>query len=118
MIMQVIVSAPTFDPNGVEKINPLGTSEMSGISRRVNRVATLDGGAVANDAGHWAADRTFRLRWRITGRTQIENLRRMVKIYPRLTVSTQDGVFSAAPESINNEGGAGDLVLLVMEQLS
>lgn len=116
--MRVIISAPTFDPAGVEQITPLASSELGAISRRVNRVATLDGGAVVNDTGHWAADRTFRIRWRITGERQLQSLRRMVRTYPRLIISTRDGTFSAAPQSINHSDGAGDLVLLVMEQLS
>lgn len=116
--MRVIISAPTFDIEGNEQINPLATSELGQITRRVNRVATLDGGAVVNDAGYWAADRTLRVRWRITSKRQLENIRRMVKTYPRLIVSTQDGTFSAAPQSINNDEGDGDMILLVMEQLS
>ena len=113
--MNVSITAPLFDPDGHLRINALPDSEMDTLTRRVNRVATLDGGATANDAGHSPADRDFRLRWR-PSLDELRQAQRMVRLYPRLTVCNKEGVFSAIPSEITMRDGIADLSLLVMEQ--
>ena len=115
--MRVQLSSLTFDLQGHVVLDALGGSEVDALSRRVSRVATLDGGAVLNDFGHSDADRTLRLRWR-PGRAVDEVVRRMVRLYGRLRVALPDGLFVAAPQGVAREGGDWVLVLLVLERLT
>ena len=110
------LSAPLFDPDGAITINESPASEITGISRRMNRIKTLDGGVAVNDRGHSPGDRDFRIRWR--PRTEVEYMavQRLVRLYPRLNVSTREGVFTVAPQSIDIRSGEATLTLLVLEQ--
>ena len=47
----VTISAITFDPSGVVTIKALPSSDYGTTARRMNRIATLDGGSVTNDFG-------------------------------------------------------------------
>lgn len=116
--MIISIATPQFDPEGWMTINPLPSTDLGSITRRVNRSQTLDGGAVVNDTGYWAQDRTFRIRWRIRGKEELDQIRRLVQTYPQLIVSTQEGCFTAAPAQIKNEDGVADLTLLVMDERS
>jgi len=56
--MRVVLSALTFDPLGVVALDVDPAQVFGDIRRRMNRVATLDGGAVFNDFGYSEADRS------------------------------------------------------------
>ena len=112
------LSAPLYDPAGSLRIDEMAASEINDLARRVNRIRTLDGGVSVNDTGHVAGDRNFRLRWRVPSAAQYEAVQRLVRLYPRLTVTTREGVFIAAPESVRMRDGQGDLQLLVLEQIT
>lgn len=114
----VILSAIPFDPAGHARINALATSDMAGASRRLNRVQTLDGGVAINDGGYTPADATWTIRWRPDGSTEFDAVSRMVRLYARLRVITESGVFTAAPESIGLRNGEATLTLLILEQLT
>ena len=114
----IAITSINFDPDGHIVLRELASSDLGGVSRRVNRVATLDGGAAINDGGYTAADRTFRIDWAITSAAQFAAVQRMVRVYPRLRVHTADGVFVAAPESVNEQNGEGQITLLVLEELT
>ncbi|WP_027853854.1 hypothetical protein [Marinobacterium litorale] len=113
----ITITSPTFDPLGIESVDPIIDSSLQDISRRANRIQTLDGGATANDAGFSHADRTLAVVFPYTD-TQFENLSRMVRLYPRLIVSTQEGVFNAIPERLQRRQTNATLTLLIMEKLS
>jgi adenylylsulfate kinase-like enzyme len=57
------VSSTVWDAQGYIEIYALDSQTVGDLRRRGNRVATLDGGAVINDAGFSDADRTFEIRW-------------------------------------------------------
>ena len=65
---------------------------------------------------HAPGDRDFRIRWRPKSEAEYMAAQRMVRLYPRLTVSTREGVFVAAPEKIDIRSGEATLTLLVLEQ--
>ena len=112
----IFLSAPLFDPAGAIAIRENENSELKGIDRRMNRIKTLDGGVAVNDSGHSPGDRDFRIRWRPKSEAEYMAAQRMVRLYPRLTVSTREGVFIAAPEKIDIRSGEATLTLLVLEQ--
>lgn len=112
----VSLSAPTFDLDGHVRLLPAPESDTATVTRRVNRTATLDGGAAINDFGSSDADRTLSLAWPPHAATDA-CVARMVRLYPRLVVSMADGVYSAAPESFRPGPRESRLVLLVIERL-
>lgn len=115
--MIISICAPSFDPFGAVSFAVDADTDTRAISRRVNRAKTLDGQAVANDAGYTAADRTFSIVTKAeSGR--YESLERLLKLYPRVIISTPDGVFSAIPQTLTQRGSVIRFVLLVMEAIS
>ena len=118
---RLIILAPTvFDWTGDIALDALESSSLSDISRRSNRIATLDGGAVFNDTGHSAADRIFRIAWDIESPEQWAAVARLVRLYPLITVSSREGVFSANPQSLERDEkeNRGRLRLLIYQQLN
>jgi hypothetical protein len=112
------LSAPTFDLSGYVEIDVLPEASFTDAPRRVNRVKTLDGGAVINDGGFSDADRTITLRWRPTSETQESAVERMLRLYSLITVSVRAGVFEAAPELYSPGPNESTLRLLVLSKLS
>ena len=110
------LSALLYDPLGHVAIQALQSSEINDIERRVNRAKTLDGGVTINDGGYSAGDRTFRVRWRVGNEAELRKVQRLVRTYALLTISSREGVFIAAPQSVRERNGVGDLTLLIKEQ--
>lgn len=116
--MKHYVSATTFDPVGHIEVNAIDGQDAGPTSRRVNRIATLDGGAAFNDFGVSDADRTIELRWKTTERATGEGVDRLLRLYQRVHVSTPAGFFLAAPETYTPGVAESRLRLLVVERLS
>lgn len=116
--MLIHLSAPEFDIDGSVSIDVLPSSEFGDTTRRVNRTATLDGGAAVNDYGYSEADRTIKLRWKVYSREQEAQVVRLVQLYGELRISTHEGLFRAAPETYRNTALESSLSLLVMEKLT
>lgn len=112
------ISTPTWDPLGHVLVDALPTQTDGETRRRVNRVATLDGGAVVNDAGYSEADRTIDLQWAALERAREAAIERLVRFYPRLQLATPGGVYLAAVESYRPGGAESALRLLVLSKLS
>jgi hypothetical protein len=112
-----VLSTEAYDPLAPIEIDILSSSELGETSRRVNRVATLDGGAVFNDFGQTDADRTITLRWAPVSTTHESAIKRLVRLYTKIVVATEDGVFLAAPESYTPGEGESRLRLLVDRRL-
>jgi hypothetical protein len=93
-------------------------SSLGNTTRRVTRIATLDGGAALNDFGHSYADRTVTLRWEPTSPQQLQNLERMVRLYSKLLLAKDDGLFLVAPRALITENQIYELELLMLEKLS
>lgn len=116
--MRVHLTTMTFDPLGVVVLDLLaGDTDWGEVTRRANRVATLDGGVVVNDFGHAAADMTFVLRW-APGRDGVVAVERLVELYGRLRLACYKGVFLVVPQGVKVEPGKAALTLLVVEKLA
>jgi len=115
--MLAVLSSIEFDPLGVVQIDVLPSAVQPERRRRMNRIATLDGGAVTNDAGYSDADLTIDLRWHPVQITD-EAVDRMARLYSRVNVSTRDGAFLTAIESFLPGADESTMRLLVLERLS
>jgi hypothetical protein len=116
--MQAHLSTTTFDFDGHITLDLLGNeSDLGETTRRVTRVATLDGSAAVNDFGHSYADRTLRLRWQPEDEAQAEAVNRLVRLYNRLQVSVDGRMYLTAPQGLVRTENYHELALLVVERL-
>lgn len=116
--MRVHLTTTTFDPLGAVALDLLpADTDWGEVTRRANRVATLDGGVVVNDFGFAPGDMTFVLRW-VPSRVNEGAVRRLVMLYSRLRLACHKGVFLVVPQGVKVEPGKAALTLLVVEQLA
>ena len=116
--MLCTLSSTTWDLDGFVELQLTSPAEPSETRRRVNRIATLDGGAVFNDFGFTDADRTLVLRWAPTSQAQHDEIEHLVQVYPLLQVALRSGVYLAAPETYQQGTDESTLRLLVKQKLS
>lgn len=116
--MLTTLSTPVWDAQGYIEVNALPSQNVGDTRRRVNRTATLDGGAVVNDSGYSEADRTIDLKWK-PGTVDYEyTVERLVRFYPRVNISIRSGFYEAAVESYKPTPTESTLRLLVLSKLS
>lgn len=117
-----IVGLSTFiaDPVGNRTlyVNQDSVATMNQGARRVTRTKTLDGNAVAYDAGFSPSDLTFTISVPATDVTITAFFAMLVKTYNLIRLTTSDGVYSAVPSQYREEDGVATLEALVMEQLA
>ncbi len=116
--MRVVLTPLTFDPLGVVDLDCTPDSTLGEHRRRMNRVATLDGGAVFNDFGFSEADRTLTLVWVPQSAAQEAAVARLVQLYAQLHVATPAGLWLAAPEVYTPTATESTLTLLVVSKLA
>lgn len=116
--MLTCLSTLTFDLDGFIEVATSDKMNSGDTKRRVNRIATLDGGVAVNDFGFTDADRTINMVWQPASRAVDEAIDRLVQTYDRLHVSTRAGVFLAAPETYTPGAAESRLRLLVIEKVS
>lgn len=116
--MLTTLSTPVWDVQGYIEVQALPSQTDGETRRRVNRVPTLDGGAVVNDSGYSEADRTIDLKWAPESPAFELAVERLVRLYPRINISTRSGFYQAAVESYRPTPTESTLRLLVLSKLS
>lgn len=116
--MLATISALEFDPSGYVQLEVLPGSAFQERRRRVNRIATLDGGSVVNDFGYAESDKTLALLWEPTNRATEAAVDRLVRLYGRLNVSIDGAMYLAAVEAYTPGTDESQLRLLVLEKLT
>jgi len=116
--MRVVLSSLTFDPAGFVPLSVNADQVFGDSRRRMNRVPTLDGGAVFNDSGFSEADRTIALAWPVRSAAQEAAVLRLVTLYARVHIATPQGLWLAALEQYTPGAAESKLTLLVVEKLS
>lgn len=115
--MRVHLSSLTFDPLGSLHLDLLAGEDPHGeVRRRMNRVATLDGGAAFSDFGYSEADMTLQLRWRPMNAAREDAVRRLAELYAQVRISTDRGLFLAGIERYLRGNNESQLTLLVAEK--
>jgi hypothetical protein len=117
--MLAILSPVVYNGDEPLVINLLNAdTDYGGYSRRVTRIATLDGSSVFNDFGFSYSDRTISLSW-LNESTELEKkIEKIVRLNSLLNVSIVDGVFTAVPEKYTSNQTTGVLSLLVKAKIS
>jgi hypothetical protein len=116
MIAQL--SSLTFDLDGAVALEILGDSDLGSSTRRVTRVATLDGGVAVNDFGYAAADKTILLRWVPASKDDADKIKRLVELYAQLYLSVDGNLYIVAPRQMLINQGVHELSLLVIQKVS
>lgn len=95
--MIVQICAKLFDPMGYLTIETLPEVNSAIVSRRLSKVATLDGGVAVNDGGFSHGDRSITFQYKNSTLEQDNIARRLVELHSRVYVSTDEGLFDAVP---------------------
>ena len=104
------ISSYLFDPLGGRTFAlDDQRSRLQDIERRVSRVKTLDGGVFVSDLGFTDGDRTLLLAVPMNSIADYDFFKRLLSLYPRVTVSTRDGVFDCYISSIALNGGVANV---------
>ena len=114
----IVISSPTFDLDGSVAINPIPGADIGETRRRVSRAATLDGGVAISDKGFSEGDRTLIYAWKSVSKDHNALVERIVRLYPRVYVSTEFGVYEAAPQVFEPSPSECTLTLLAIEKVS
>jgi hypothetical protein len=115
---RVFISTPTFNINGAVCLKLADASELKTNARRISRTATLDGGALIVDGGFSDADRTFAVNYQDLSEADELALWEIFKDYPLVTMSTDEGCFSVAIETMRAKNGSGSLNIFFKERMS
>jgi len=102
--MIISICSQLFDYNG-DFLVPviLDDSDLSHISRRVSRTATLDGGSVIVDNGYSASDATFNIVIRDIDDATRLGLMLMIQRHSAIIVSIKNNVFSGVVETLDDK---------------
>ena len=107
-----------FDPLADIEFVPTDIVGQTTFSRRVNRVATLDGGAATIDRGFSHADRVAVYSYKPISKDHDDRARRLVEFHARVAVASRDGFFEAAVESFEPGPDENTITLLILRDLT
>jgi len=110
----IAISKITQDSAGAIVLTEQRGSKLYDGRARVSRSATLDGGVVIDHQGYVAGDRTLNLKVELS-EADTAILKSLFENETLVYVSTPEGHFSAAIESLSGDGGTLDVVLLLKE---
>lgn len=114
----IAISTPTFDLNGslvIKDYDP--ATDISSLSRRVSRTATLDGGCEIEDKGLSHGDRTFSIQFPAS-LTDANALKYLVESYLLLKIATAEGMFTGAVENLRINAGEITATIFIKEKLT
>jgi len=117
--MLISLSAPLFDLAGTLTLTARADNYLGAITRRVNRTATLDGAVYVEDRGFADGDRDPEFDCPNTTLADYERAAYLQRTYPRLYLSTPDGVFVAALRRLAvSDGSTLILTLMIIERIA
>jgi len=105
------LAARTFDPEGTLQVPWRDGTQTESLTRRVNRVRTLDGGVSISDRGYAPGDRTVVVSLVGQPLAMVERARRLLRLHGNVTVSMRDGFFSGTPSGYDE--GRQELTVLI-----
>jgi len=104
--MIISLCSKLFDYEGDFLVDvDMSTSDLTHLSRRVSRTATLDGGALIVDNGYSASDATFVLAVRQVDLNLRAQLAALITRHSYMTLSCTVGLFLGVVETVNERNG-------------
>jgi len=115
------ISTQTYDLNGTRIFRQADyEAELAnlGLSRRVTRTATLDGGVAITDSGAVHGDRDISVKEPDADEEAVAWGKYIVENYGLVTVTMSDGAYSGVPSDCVFSGGMMELKIMLTEKLS
>jgi hypothetical protein len=98
------ISTPTLDIDGDIVIDEHSDTDISRYSRRVNGIATLDGGVEITDNGYADVDRTISIVVE-SSVSIMQQLKYLIENYSIINLATRNGFNTAAISKLEDRGG-------------
>lgn len=117
-MMLMHLSALSFDLDGHVTISPGPGTDIGDMTRRTNKVKTLDGGVAMNDAGFSWGDLDSVLIWTTRSREYEGRVGALVRNHGTLRFSNDRGIFLATPERYSVSAGESRLTLSITAKLN
>jgi len=114
--MKVSITASTYDINGVVEFD--SSDDTGERRRRFNKVQVLDGGIAVNDRGYNDGDRELTFTFNTISLAHNALCNRLVELYDTVTVSIDDGAYSAAPLAFTGGEDESTFTLSILAKLS
>lgn len=111
------ISTITVNTAGALVIKNKPESDLKNYPARVQRHATLDGGAVITHLGFAHGDRTLRV-YADIAKADADKLINIHQTETLINISLEDGFYSGAIEDLNIPGGQLSMILLIESKLS
>lgn len=111
------ISTKTFDLNGWISVQCGNESKFKNQTRRVTKVATLDGGVSIVDMGYASVDTEFEVFVTDITLQQTNQLTYLMNTYPLLNFATLDGYFEGVISSLKTDAQPLSFTVLLKEQL-
>ena len=98
----IAISTLTYDIDGhlILHVNP--DTDFGKMTRRHTRTATLDGESVITDLGYAWSDMTFNINVSRITNEELDQLKYLIQAYPVLLISTKEGCFEGALDSLDS----------------
>ena len=112
--MLAALSTLTFDPAGHVLLDVLPSSALQPRTRRVERVATLDGGSAFNEFGFAESDMVITLTWQSKDRDIEAAIDRLTRLYSRVHLSLDGSAYTCVIDSFAPGSDESELTLLVV----
>lgn len=113
MMRRAWLTTPTYSIDGAIELRLSADADIDAVDRRVQRTATLDGGASVYDSGSSAADRVFDVSLIDLPAASVDIIKGWVALYARLWFYTRESAWEVSPASFRMGRGGGQLRLLV-----
>lgn len=117
----IAIMSVTYDPDGYwifRDAQPDNDQGNRSGSRRVSRVATLDGGCSVYDTGYSDSDRTITIHQPSPSRACLEFAAHITSNCPYVIVSTPEGAFRGVPDNYRVVNSELKIDILITERLS
>lgn len=113
----IVIKPKVFFPAGNVLINELlADTDLGGVSRRITRRPTIDGGAYIDDFGFSEGDRTIRVGADSLSLADYDKVKTLIRLFGSLELITLEGVFEGAIQMANN-GEQFEMTFLVKGRL-
>jgi len=118
--MRISLCTVLYNLSGDALLEASEESDFSFLARRLTRTATLDGGAVIVDNGFSASDGSIKIVLDPgNNNADIYNqIAAIIRQFGMVTISSRDGVFLAAIETVTNKKTTLNINLLIKSQLA
>lgn len=100
--MRIALSTPTYDLAGDLLFDALPESKAHTYTRRIQRTATIDGGAVLDDMGYTNGDRSIEFEVAYS-EAAFDSLRYLVKNYGAVNLAAESGFYYGAIERVERD---------------